>query len=83
MERRVDAMPDKPGKGFFGWLGRQVGYVSKALKADAAAPKTVYRQEKVEERPLPEDPGVVLRRTTTDEVIVNKEAARARPARDG
>jgi len=31
-------MSDKlPGKGLFGWLGRQVGYVSKAVKARPAA----------------------------------------------
>jgi hypothetical protein len=66
-------MPDKPGRGFFGWLGRQVGYVSKALKSEVAAGKTVYRNEKIEEQPLPEDPSVVLRRTTTDEVIVKKK----------
>lgn len=62
----------RPGNGFFRWLGRQVGYVSKALKADVAGPKTVYRKEHVEELPLPEDPGVLLRRTTTDEVIVRR-----------
>lgn len=70
-------MADKPGKGLFGWLGRQVGYVTKALKTDvteAKLNKTVYRDEKVEERPLPEDPNVILRRTTTDEVIVKKES---------
>ena len=28
-------MPDPlPGKGFLGWLGRQVGYVKRAVKAD-------------------------------------------------
>lgn len=68
----VKAMPDtpKPGRGFFGWLGRQVGYVSKAMKTDVAAGKTLYRNEKIEEKPLPEDPSVVLRRTTRDEVII-------------
>lgn len=68
-------MADKPGKGLFGWLGRQVGYVTKALKTDvteAKSNKTVYRDEKVEEHPLPEDPNVILRRTTTDEVIVKE-----------
>lgn len=64
----------RPGNGFFGWLGRQVGYVSKALKTDVMGEKTVYRKETVEERPLPDDPTVVLRRTTTDEVIVKKES---------
>lgn len=62
--------PDRPGNGFFGWLGRQVGYVTKALKTDVTPEKTVYRKQEVREEPLPEDPGVILRRTTTDEVIV-------------
>lgn len=72
-------MPDdtvQPGRGFFGWLGRQVGYVTKAMKTDVAAPKTVYRQEIVQEQPLPEDPSIVLRRTTRDEVIVTKKDER-------
>jgi hypothetical protein len=61
-----------PGKGFFGWLGRQFGYVSKALAHDPAGPQTVYRVSSVEEKPLPEDQNVRLRRTTIDEVIVDK-----------
>jgi hypothetical protein len=61
-----------PGKGFFGWLGRQFGYVSKAVHHDPAGPKTIYRVSSVEEKPLPEDSKVRLRRTTIDEVIVNK-----------
>jgi hypothetical protein len=72
-------MPDdtaQPGRGFFGWLGRQVGYITKALKTDVAGPKTVYRQERVEEQPLPDDPKVVLRRTTKDEVIVRRNDER-------
>ena len=71
-------MPDQnagdplPGKGFLGWLGRQIGYVSKAVHYDPAGPKTIYRASSVEEKPLPEDPKVRLRRTTIDEVIVKK-----------
>ena len=26
-----------PGKGLFGWLGRQIGYVSKAVRTDSIA----------------------------------------------
>jgi hypothetical protein len=85
-------MPDSPsnlpGKGLFGWLGRQVGYVSGAVKAKPgapvpakskpaqgtrpkpAAPKVVYRDDKVEEVPHPTEPGVTLRRTIIDEVVV-------------
>jgi len=65
-----------PGKGFLGWLGRQVGYVTKAMKANVGGPKTVYRDETVEEQPLPDDPNIILRRTTTDEVIVNNDVGR-------
>ncbi|HEV7301497.1 MAG TPA: hypothetical protein VGN72_19190 [Tepidisphaeraceae bacterium] len=62
--------PEKlPGKGLFGWLGRQIGYVSGAVKRDVGAPRTIYKQQKVEERPLPQQPNVTLRRTTIDEVV--------------
>jgi hypothetical protein len=64
------------GKGFFGWLGRQVGHVKKAVQTDPAAPKIKYRTEKVEEVEHPADPGLKLRRTTIDEVIVKKELPR-------
>jgi hypothetical protein len=59
-----------PGKGFFGWFGRQVGHVKKAIQTDPAKlPKVTYRKEKVEEAEIPNQPGVKLRRTTIDEVI--------------
>lgn len=68
--------PVPPGKGFFGWLGRQVGYVSRAVAFDPAerntGPRTVYRNQTVEEQPLPDDPAVRLRRTTIDEVILDE-----------
>ncbi len=83
----------------FGWLGRQVGHVKKAVKADvtksAKAPKpaakkpspkppasasppatsgvVVYRQNKVEEAEMPDQPGVILRRTIIDEVVVERD----------
>jgi len=76
MPEEIPAQPSPeralPGKGFFGWLGRQFGYVSKAVAHDPAGPKTVYRVASVEEKPLPDDPNVRLRRTTIDEVIVKK-----------
>ena len=58
--------------GFFNWLGRQVGHVKKAVAEEEKPPPPVviYRKDKVEERPMPEQPGVKLRRTTIDEVIV-------------
>ena len=60
----------KPGKGLLGWLGRQVGHVRKAINTDVGGPATIYRDKKVEEKPLPQDPKVKLRRTVIDEVIV-------------
>jgi hypothetical protein len=70
-----------PGKGLFGWLGRQIGYVKKAVKSDPAGPQKVYRNESVEEQPLPSDPNVKLRRTTIDEVIVDRPASPSPPQR--
>jgi hypothetical protein len=66
--------PETPGRGFFGWLGRQLGHVKKAVDADvtAEAPKTIYREKRVEEKRLPQDPNVKLRRTVIDEVIREK-----------
>jgi hypothetical protein len=65
-------MPDaRPGKGLLGWLGRQVGYVKRAVRTDVTR-QTVYREQRVEEAKLPQDPNVTLRRTTVDEVIVKR-----------
>ena len=63
-----------PGNGLLGWLGRQVAYVRKALKTDVTDSKTIYRDTKIEEKPLPQDPNVKLRRTVIDEVVVEKNA---------
>ena len=88
-----------PGEGLFGWFGRQVGYVKKAVKtkpapalppkrsapqskpvappppadkpADAPADAIVYRHNEVQEAEHPTQPGVKLRRTIIDEVIVD------------
>ena len=62
-----------PGKGLFGWLGRQVGHIKKAVQTDPSRQK-VFRKERVEEAEHPEQPGVKLRRTTIDEVIVDKQS---------
>jgi len=64
------------GKGFFGWLGRQIGYVRHAVKTDVTQ-QIVHREEKVEEAKLPADPNVTLRRTVIDEVIVKKTGTKA------
>jgi hypothetical protein len=65
--------PKLPGNGLLGWLGRQVAYIRKAMKTDVAASKTVYRDCRTEEMPLPEDPKVKLRRTVIDEVVVDRD----------
>jgi hypothetical protein len=103
-------MADKlPGNGWFGWLGRQVGYVKKAVdtrpatrpsrsvkagpdaKANAApaepsagqsTPTVLYREGRVEEAEHPTQPGVKLRRTVIDEVIVEKAAGSAKTPPD-
>ena len=62
-----------PGNGLLGWLGRQVGHLRKALGTDVSASKTIYRDCKVEEKPLPQDPKVKLRRTMIDEVVVDRD----------
>ena len=80
---------DKPGDGFFGWLGRQIGHVRKAVKTDVAPPPpapaqpeaspppqtpgVLYRDARTEEVEMPDQPGVILRRTTIDEVIVDNK----------
>ena len=57
-------------KYFFGWLGRQIGYVKKAVKTEVPAPpKKVYENKTVEEAPHPDDPNIKLRRTIIDEAI--------------
>ena len=68
-----------PGKGLLGWLGRQIGYVKKAVKSDPTGPQKIYRNETTEEQPLPTDPSVKLRRTTIDEVIVDRPASPTAP----
>lgn len=74
--------PPLPGEGLLGWLGRQVGYVRAAVKADVTTPpgpvppeapeQVIYREERVEQAPHPTEPGVTLRRTVVDEAVVQK-----------
>lgn len=81
---------NKPGKGLFGWLGRQVGHVKHAVQADVTAPPpaqlqspqpptTLYREARVEEKDHPKDPNVKLRRTVIDEVIVDNKVTPQNP----
>jgi hypothetical protein len=73
--KKSAAKPDS----LLGWLGRQLGHVKKAVKTDVtkpppkpeAKPKVIYRDNKVEEAEIPTQPGVKLRRTVIDEVIVD------------
>lgn len=72
-------MPHKTPDSLLGWLGRQVGFVRKAMKTDVTKPaakkplSVVYRADQIEEVPHPADPSLMLRRTTTDEVIENEK----------
>ena len=81
-------MSDKPqqlpGTGLWGWLGRQLGYVKKAVKTEVEQEaekqaegdpenQVVYQNQSVQEAPHPENPDLKLRRTVIDEVIVDKK----------
>jgi hypothetical protein len=62
-------MPDAlPGNGFFGWLGRQVGHVRRAIRTSVGE-KKIYENCTVEEAEHPSDPNITLRRTTIDQAI--------------
>src|SRR5882724_3870439 len=67
---------NRPGKGLFGWLGRQFGHIKKAVQTDPAkpGPKVVYRENRTEEQQFPDQPGMKFRRTVIDEVIVDGAA---------
>jgi hypothetical protein len=67
----VDQPSSKP-QGFGRWLGRQLGYVRKAIATPVPA-REIFRRNRVEEQTLPENPNVTLRRVVTDELIVKKE----------
>jgi Sec-independent protein translocase protein TatA len=70
------AAAELPGKGVLGWLGRQVGHVTRAVKQDVSSKnelKKVYQKIQVQEQSLPEQPEVKLRRTTIDEVVIEKK----------
>jgi hypothetical protein len=61
-----------PGKGFFGWIGRQIGHVKRAVKQDVTK-EVIHREKNVQEASLPDRPEVKLRRTVIDEVIVDRK----------
>ncbi len=62
----------KSKKNFMGWLGRQVGYVKKAVVTPV--PEVVYRKETVNEARVEGTSDHVMRRTTVDEVVVEKKS---------
>ena len=77
MSEQLPQSPKKlPGDGLFGWLGRQVGHIRSALGTDVSKSKTIYRKSETEEKPLPQNPNVKLRRTVIDEVVVNRDEAK-------
>ncbi len=77
------------GQWLMRWLGRQVGHVKQAAATPATPPPAaapepspsvgpaavVYRKDDVREADVPGRPGLRLRRTTIDEVIVEPPAA--------
>ena len=46
---------------------------SEAAQTTTAMEKVIYREDKVEEAEMPDRPGVILRRTIIDEVVVETE----------
>lgn len=64
-------MPESVAQWFARWFGRQVGHVKGAI--ESTPEKTVYENKTIEERTHPEDPKVVLRRTTIDQAIVKND----------
>jgi hypothetical protein len=65
-------MADKPGKGAFGWLGRQIGYVRRALRSKPGETK-VFERRVTQQRAHPNHPNLVLRRTTIDQVVQQED----------
>ena len=68
--------PDKSKKSLMRSLGEFVGHVSKAVRTDPSSNRTVVRHD-VEEEERPD--GIVLRRTTIEEVELPAEHRSSRP----
>jgi hypothetical protein len=62
-------MTKKPNS-FFGWLGRQIGHVTGAVKTDV--PQVVYKKTTVHEAAVPNRPEEKIRRTIVDEIVRQK-----------
>jgi len=56
-------------RGFGWWLGRQFGYIKKAVNTSVPH-KQIFRRNQVQEEILPENPNITLRRVVTDELII-------------
>jgi hypothetical protein len=56
-----------PGNGFLGWLGRQIGYVKHAVKADVTKGKEAKSATPPPSAPMPEPPQVVHREARVEE----------------
>ena len=67
-------MSNKKPNSFFGWLGRQIGHVTGAVKTDVPTPPTVvFTKTTVQEAQLPDRPNEKIRRTIIDEVVRKEE----------
>jgi hypothetical protein len=64
----------KKSNSFFGWLGRQLGHVTGAVKTEVPQPpQVVFKKTTVQEAQLPDRPNEKIRRTIIDEVVRNEE----------
>jgi len=61
----------KKTSSLFSWLGRQIGYVSGAIRKPT--PVIAHRETTVQEASPPNQPDVTLRRTVIDEVIIKPD----------
>ena len=67
-------MAAKKPNSFFGWLGRQIGHVTGAVKTDVPPPpQVVFKKTTVQEAQLPDRPHETIRRTIIDEVVRKEE----------
>jgi hypothetical protein len=70
--KELEMAEKRPGNGLWGWLGRQIGHVKKAVRTDVTR-QIVHREQHVQEAKLPDQPSITLRRTVIDEVIIDKK----------
>lgn len=64
----------KKPSSFFNWIGRQIGFVSGAVRKNPPdEPIIAHCETTVQEATPPGQPNVTLRRTTIDQVIIKPE----------